>query len=85
MKKADELGADSIVTGHYARIEKTQGTENFRFLLKKGMDPKKDQSYVLYVMTQAELAKTLFPLGEMKKEETEGTTLSRKGNGLEKR
>lgn len=70
MKKAEELGADSIVTGHYARIEKTQGTENFRFLLKKGADPKKDQSYVLYVMTQAELAKTLFPLGEMKKEET---------------
>ena len=77
MKKAEEIGADSIVTGHYARIEKTEGlpsgqagTENYRFLLKKGVDPKKDQSYVLYVMTQAELAKTLFPLGEIKKEET---------------
>ena len=66
MKKAEELGADSIVTGHYART----GTDNNRFLLKKGVDPIKDQSYVLYVMRQAELAKTLFPLGEMKKEET---------------
>jgi tRNA-specific 2-thiouridylase len=97
MKKAEELGADSIVTGHYARTEKPsdvgrgrtyierQPTENGqrktanvqhttcderRFLLKKGVDPKKDQSYVLHVMTQAELAKILFPLGEMKKEET---------------
>ncbi|GBE40166.1 tRNA-specific 2-thiouridylase MnmA [bacterium BMS3Bbin09] len=66
MKKAEELGADAIITGHYART----GTDKNRFLLKKGSDPKKDQSYVLYVMKQAELAKTLFPLGEMKKEET---------------
>jgi tRNA-specific 2-thiouridylase len=69
MKKAEELGADSIVTGHYARIEQPMNDER-RYLLKKGVDPKKDQSYVLYVMTQAELAKTLFPLGEMKKDET---------------
>jgi tRNA-specific 2-thiouridylase len=76
MKKAEELGADSIVTGHYARIERPSDVERQtssveqRYLLKKGVDPKKDQSYVLYVMTQAELAKILFPLGEMKKEET---------------
>ena len=70
MKKAEEFGADAIVTGHYARTGKAQNTDNNRFLLKKGADPKKDQSYVLYVMTQSELAKTLFPLGEMKKEET---------------
>lgn len=77
MKKAEELGADSIVTGHYARIGKTEslptgqaGTDNLRFLLKKGVDPKKDQSYVLYIMTQEELAKTIFPLGGMRKEET---------------
>lgn len=76
LMKAEELGADRVVTGHYARIERPSDVEQQttcderRFLLKKGLDPKKDQSYVLYVMTQAELAKTLFPLGEMNKEET---------------
>lgn len=70
MKKAEELGADSIVTGHYARIDHNSEAAGGRSLLKKGVDPIKDQSYVLYVMTQAELAKTLFPLGEMKKEDT---------------
>ena len=70
MKKAEELGADSIVTGHYARIDHNPEAAGGRSLLKKGVDSKKDQSYVLYVMTQAELAKTLFPLGEMKKDET---------------
>jgi len=77
LKKAAELGADLVATGHYARIEKFVGAtlcgcpiDNGRYLLKKGIDPKKDQSYVLYVMKQEELAKTLFPLGEITKEET---------------
>ncbi len=72
IKKAAELGADIIATGHYARMEKSRDRDkgNDRFLLKKGVDPKKDQSYVLYVMKQEELARTVFPLGEMKKEET---------------
>jgi tRNA-specific 2-thiouridylase len=74
LKKAAELGADVVATGHYARIEETVDTSSLkdrrRFLLKKGVDPKKDQSYVLYVMQQEELARTVFPLGEMKKEET---------------
>lgn len=70
MKKAEEIGADSIVTGHYARIDHNPEAAGGRSLLKKGVDPKKDQSYVLYVMTQPELAKTMFPLGEMNKEET---------------
>lgn len=69
MKKAAELGADTVVTGHYARIERSSDDEQ-RFLLKKGLDHKKDQSYVLYVMTQPELSRTLFPLGEMNKDET---------------
>lgn len=54
-----EIGYDYVVTGHYARIEK----DNSRFLLKKGVDDTKDQSYVLYSMTQEQLAHTLFPLG----------------------
>lgn len=86
LHKAEEIGAEYIATGHYARIEKTQGLSQDdagqksttsgtgqvleRFLLKKGIDPKKDQSYVLYVMTQKELSRTLFPLGPMKKEQT---------------
>ena len=77
LKKAEEFGAELAATGHYARIGKTQGTDKERqttgrrrFFLKKGIDPKKDQSYVLYVMKQEELAKTFFPLGEMRKEET---------------
>ncbi len=77
LEKANEIGADLIATGHYARIQRTQNpeprtqsTDSNRFLLKKGVDPKKDQSYFLYVMTQMELSKTVFPLGEIKKEET---------------
>lgn len=68
LEKARELGADIIATGHYALTEKSGNSE--RMLLKKGIDPVKDQSYVLYVMKQEELAKTVFPLGGMNKEET---------------
>ncbi len=64
-QKADELGCDIIVTGHYARIEKKDG----RYLLKKGLDAEKDQSYVLYTMTQEQLSRTVFPLGEMTKQD----------------
>mgnify|MGYP004462492833 CR=1 FL=1 len=64
--RAEELGIPFIATGHYAQIEK----KDDRFLLKKAIDPKKDQSYVLYSMTQRELAHTLFPLGKMHKTDT---------------
>lgn len=57
---AEELGCEKVVTGHYARIV----FENGRWLLKKGMDPRKDQSYVLYFLSQQQLAHTVFPLGE---------------------
>jgi tRNA-specific 2-thiouridylase len=71
MKKAEELGADCIATGHYAQVVKRRATnDERRFLLKKGVDPKKDQSYVLYVMNQDELSKTIFPLGEFTKDKT---------------
>ena len=65
-RRAKELGCEYVVTGHYARIEE----ENGRFLLKKAVDPTKDQSYVLYSMTQDELRHTLFPLGGMTKMHT---------------
>ena len=65
-RRAAELGLSFIATGHYARIE----AENGRFLLKKALDPAKDQSYVLYTLTQEQLAHTLFPLGGLTKDET---------------
>ena len=57
---ARQLGCDKVVTGHYARIV----FENGRWLLKKGKDPRKDQSYVLYFLSQEQLAHTLLPLGD---------------------
>jgi tRNA-uridine 2-sulfurtransferase len=59
------LGADRIATGHYARVREHAG----RFQLLKGLDPAKDQSYFLHRLTQAQLAKTLFPVGGLKKHE----------------
>ncbi len=58
-----EQGYDGVATGHYARIEREQG----RYLLKKAGDPAKDQSYVLYTLTQHQLAHTLLPLGNYSK------------------
>ncbi|MBQ6336343.1 MAG: tRNA 2-thiouridine(34) synthase MnmA [Ruminococcus sp.] len=63
--RARQLGCDCVVTGHYARIEE----ENGKYLLKKALDPSKDQSYVLYSMTQEQLAHTRFPLGGLTKDE----------------
>lgn len=65
-RRAQELGIGYVVTGHYARIQRG---ENKRYLLKKGLDTGKDQSYVLYAMTQEQLAHTQFPLGELHKQE----------------
>ncbi len=66
--RAKELGCDRVATGHYAGIEKDPVSG--RYLLKKAKDPAKDQSYVLYAMTQEQLAHTVFPLGDMKKSGT---------------
>jgi tRNA-specific 2-thiouridylase len=60
-----DLGAEKIATGHYARVRERGG----RFELLKGLDPLKDQSYFLHRLTQAQLAKTLFPVGELPKTE----------------
>jgi tRNA-uridine 2-sulfurtransferase len=62
---AMRLGADAIATGHYARVRERAG----RFELLKGLDPLKDQSYFLHRLTQAQLARTLFPVGEIAKTE----------------
>ena len=59
------LGADHIATGHYARVRERAG----HFELLKGLDPAKDQSYFLHRLNQAQLSKTLFPVGELKKTE----------------
>lgn len=65
--RAKELDYDYVVTGHYARIEKD--ALSGRSLLKKAVDANKDQSYVLYALTQDQLAYTQFPLGGMTKPE----------------
>lgn len=65
LDKALELGCDKVVTGHYARIE----YENGRWQLRKALDEGKDQTYFLYRLTQPQLAHTLFPLGNLTKQE----------------
>lgn len=65
--RSKELNCNYVVTGHYARVEYDE-TLN-RYLLKKALDTDKDQSYVLYAMTQEQLSHTLFPLGELTKPE----------------
>ena len=67
LKKVISYGADFLATGHYTRL--CYSEEKKRFLLKCGLDTGKDQSYYLWALTQEELSRTLFPLGEMKKEE----------------
>jgi tRNA-specific 2-thiouridylase len=65
--RARQLDFDSLVTGHYARVERD--TAGGRFLLKKSLDEKKDQSYVLYCLTQEQLECSHFPLGEFSKQQ----------------
>ena len=67
MQRMKELEMDYVVTGHYARIEKDE--KSGRYLLKKAVDDTKDQSYVLYSLTQEQLRHTLFPLGTLNKNE----------------
>ena len=69
-QKAKEMGIlyDYFATGHYAQI--IQDPKTNRYLLKKGIDEKKDQSYFLYRLTQEQLGQTLFPLGNLTKAQT---------------
>jgi tRNA-specific 2-thiouridylase len=74
--RADQLGADFIATGHFARVERVIGTPASghgapgRYLLKRGRDLKKDQSYFLFSLRQDQLARAMFPLGEKTKSDT---------------
>lgn len=66
-REGRKMSQDMIVTGHYARVERDPGSG--RYLLLKAVDDNKDQSYVLYNLSQDQLAHTLFPLGNMSKPE----------------
>ncbi|MCQ2959075.1 MAG: tRNA 2-thiouridine(34) synthase MnmA [Bacteroidales bacterium] len=65
LQKAEELGCEKIATGHYAQIS----CENGRYFVTRGVDLTKDQSYVMWKLSQEQLSKTLFPLGKYKKSE----------------
>jgi tRNA-specific 2-thiouridylase len=66
LKKAQSMGIDYIATGHYARI--TFDPDANRYLLYKSATEKKDQTYALYNLTQYQLSKTLFPIGDYSKD-----------------
>ena len=63
ISRARQLGAEYVATGHFARLERRNG----RILLKRGRDPRKDQSYFLFSLKQEQLARALFPLGDLTK------------------
>jgi tRNA-uridine 2-sulfurtransferase len=62
---AKQIGADALATGHYARVE--YDSMRGRWMLKRAADPPKDQTYFLFGLTQDQLRRTIFPLGEMSK------------------
>ncbi|HEV8648460.1 MAG TPA: tRNA 2-thiouridine(34) synthase MnmA [Actinomycetes bacterium] len=66
LRRADELGIDAVATGHYVRTERAGG----RVRLLRGADPSKDQSYMLHMLGQRELSRSLFPVGAIPKAET---------------
>ncbi|WP_312159339.1 tRNA 2-thiouridine(34) synthase MnmA [Oscillibacter sp.] len=67
LQRALALHGEFLATGHYARVERDETTG--RWLLKRGVDRSKDQSYFLYMLTQDQLSRTLFPLGALHKTE----------------
>ncbi|MBI5188373.1 MAG: tRNA 2-thiouridine(34) synthase MnmA [Nitrospirae bacterium] len=83
MKEAEKRGAEYIATGHYARVEKSQKSEvrsqklkdknyslfTIHYSLLKGIDPRKDQSYVLYMLREEEIERLILPLGYYRKDE----------------
>jgi tRNA-uridine 2-sulfurtransferase len=73
IKKADELGCDYISTGHYARITEKEG----RYFLSKGKDESKDQTYFLWQLSQDDLKRTIFPLGNLTKPEVRKIALDK--------
>lgn len=87
IRKASTFGAEYIATGHYARVRYDEGRK--RFILSRGKDLSKDQSYALWGLTQESLSRTLFPLAEYTKSEVRqlahhyGLTNARKGESFE--
>jgi tRNA-uridine 2-sulfurtransferase len=73
LRRADQLGCDFIATGHYANIRE----ENGRYVISKGLDENKDQSYALWGISQKSLARTIFPLGNLRKTEIRQMALDR--------
>ena len=67
LRRARRLGFDAVATGHYARVVRDPGSDRWRLL--RGADPAKDQSYVLSMLTQAELSRVRLPVGGMPKSE----------------
>ena len=81
IETADEMGCDYIATGHYARI----GRQDGRWFLRKGVDESKVQTYFLWTLTQENLARTIFPLGELTKPEVRRIALERGYEKLSKK
>jgi tRNA-uridine 2-sulfurtransferase len=81
LKRADQLGCEYIATGHYAQVR----VENKRYVISKGKDENKDQSYVLWGLSQKSLARTLFPLGGFSKPEIRKMALDRGYEELSKK
>lgn len=73
LRRADQLGCDFIATGHYANIRE----ENGRYVISKGLDENKDQSYALWGISQKSLSRTIFPLGNLQKSEIRQMALDR--------
>jgi len=76
IQRADQLGAEYVATGHYARLERS--LDGTRTLLKRGSDPRRDQSYFLFSLRQDQLARTMFPLGEKTKPDSRAVARGRK-------
>lgn len=73
LRRADKLNCDFIATGHYANIRE----ENNRFVISKGLDENKDQSYALWGISQQSLSRTIFPLGNLRKTEIRQMAIER--------
>jgi len=73
LKRADMLGCDFIATGHYAQVRE----ENGRYVVSKGIDESKDQSYVLWGLSQSCLKRTIFPMGKYHKKDIKQMALDR--------
>jgi tRNA-specific 2-thiouridylase len=101
LRHADQLGAQYVATGHYARVERaftpplahpmgeggpaTAGSSEGRYLLKRGRDPHKDQSYFLFSLRQNQLSRALFPVGDQTKSDTRIAARHRKLKTAEKK